>query len=226
MKRTVGILAGVATLAAGVYLGSQLWAQPGAPYTQAVPPRPSAPPGSGAAPRTRIALINLGQVIKNYQKYKNFEGDIKKESDWFQSQLDMKKKQVGECQARMATTADSTARDTCEKQIKTCQREMEDLVNDRNQRLGKKEFEQLVQTYKEVKDAVEAYARSNDIELVVHYNDGVDQDAYLPMVFQRHLANGACWPMYVAPGMDITGIITSNLNSRVMTAAPAGVGVH
>ena len=63
---------GVATAAALVYVGT-LWAQQpaGAP---AVRPRPA------AAPRTKIALLNLTYVISYYEKYKSYKDDMKKQA--------------------------------------------------------------------------------------------------------------------------------------------------
>src|SRR4051794_9828896 len=64
-KRTVGILSGFIAASSLVYLGSQLKAQNYPPQTQA---------GAGMQPAhpvtSRIAVVNLGQVIKNYQKFK------------------------------------------------------------------------------------------------------------------------------------------------------------
>src|SRR5271166_4429060 len=63
VKRTVTIVAGIAALALVAYFGSRLWAQ--------------APGAAAAAPaQTRVAVINLLQVIKNYNKAKFYETEL------------------------------------------------------------------------------------------------------------------------------------------------------
>jgi hypothetical protein len=57
--------------------------------------------------------------------------------------------------------------------------------------------------------------------MVMHFNDAVASvDLYQPGNVQRKLQTGACMPMYVAPGMDITNTISAMLNQR-LGAAPA-----
>ena len=63
--------------------------------------------------------------------------------------------------------------------------------------------------------AVTRYARANNIELCLHYNDGVGRDDFSPAIFPRKLANGACQPMYIAPGMDISGSHHEMLNKNM-----------
>src|SRR5436305_1763552 len=61
-------LAGLATLGGIAYLGSRVWAQ--APQQYAQPGQPAAAVQPAAPVVTRVALVNLGQVIKNLQKFK------------------------------------------------------------------------------------------------------------------------------------------------------------
>src|SRR5207245_7182791 len=91
VKRTVGILAGMATLGIGVYLGSQVWAQQGAGQGAAVSREPL---------KTRIAVVNLRQVLKNYKKFKNAQDDIKKQIEQAQKEFKPLEDQVNVKQAR------------------------------------------------------------------------------------------------------------------------------
>lgn len=214
MKRTIGILAGVAALGVLAYVGNHVSPS----FAQNRPQQYAQQPQLAGPLKTRIAIINLGQVIKNYQKFKDFEADLKRESESYQKALVSRRDRATALQAEMSKpTTDAARRDQLEKEIKGIQREMQDLTDEGKQKLGKKEYDQLVQTYKEVQDAVTFYARAKDIELVMHYNDGIGSDAYLPQIFQRKITNGACWPMYIAPGMDITADVTTMLNSRFTT---------
>src|SRR5207302_4160483 len=90
VKRKVAALAGVATLGVGAYLGSHLWAQ----QTYQQPAQQQAPL------QTRIALVNLDQVIKGYDKYKTFEESIKAAAKGYQDQWD-RQRQLGATKEEM-----------------------------------------------------------------------------------------------------------------------------
>jgi Skp family chaperone for outer membrane proteins len=209
----MGILAVVATLAAGLYVCSRLWAEPYGSQPSAL--------------RTRIAVINLGQVVKNYVKFKNFEEELKKDEEWYQKQYEEKRAQIVQREGKLkdpATSADDRERYT--REITILQRQIQDLADDGKKKVGKKQFDAMVQTFKEVHDAAAIYAKNADIDLVLHYNDGIGEDAYNPMIFSRKLANGACMPMYVAPGMDITDAVTQMLNRNVASVGTPPSNYH
>lgn len=63
MKKSLFRLAGLVVAAAIVVGASRLWAES---------------KGKKPAPRTRIALLNLTYVIKNYEKYQHFQEEIKR----------------------------------------------------------------------------------------------------------------------------------------------------
>lgn len=207
MKRTIATLAGIAALGVAAYLSSHLRAQQG---------NFQAPP----APQTRIALVNLGQVFKNYQKWHNFEEQFKSDQAWYQKQIDGMKTEAQKIQTDMGRNPDPAAKDQMEKQIKDLQRKVQDLVDDGKSRLSKREFDELVLIYREIQDAVTRYAKAQNIELVMHYSDGIGADAWAPMFFQKKLTNSACQPLYIAPGMDITGVIAEMLNRNMAATQP------
>ncbi len=216
MKRTLGLLAGTATLAAGVYLGSHVWAQQGN-YTQATYTPASHPLQS------KIAILNLAQVIKNYKKYQNFEAELKSQSQTLQRDLEAKKGQIVSYQKELEKPDVATARkDQIEHEMKHLQREIQDAVEEAKQRYSKQDMDELIKTYKEVSDAVAVYCRAYAIELVLQYNDAPEAEKYLPPHFVHRLSNRACMPIYVDPRMDITEPITQMLNQRLAaTTNPA-----
>ena len=71
MKRTVIVAAGVLALGVAICVG-RLWAQ----QTGA---RPAA-----AEPKTKVAVFNLTYVVKNYEKFKAFQEDLKASVSPFQ----------------------------------------------------------------------------------------------------------------------------------------------
>jgi len=214
-------MASIFALGVAVYFGSRLFAQP------------AGPPGvAGAEPRTRIALVNLGHVIKNYNKFKQFQEELKKAVEPYQ----LRDKQiVGQIEAHQKALQDPTKsaaeKETLEKNLRTYQRQREDNANDVKALVGKKNDDQMVILYREMQDVAQRYAVSHNFDLVLHYNDALPNtpDYYTPMNVARKMQAGACVPVYAANGMDISIQLIQTLNASyapppagsAMTPAPA-----
>jgi Skp family chaperone for outer membrane proteins len=221
VKRTVIIVTAVATLGATAYLGSQLRAQnqqqnPGQ-VQQTTATAPAAPL------KTRIAIINLQQVIKQYQKWTNFEKNYKEAYQYYNAEFEKTKAQGVNLKSQLDKTTDDAAKEKIQQELKALERHVQDLGEAAKKQLSKMRDEQAVQIYREVEEAVRYYARANDIEMVLHYNDAiVPADLYNSVNVERKLQTGACMPMYYAPGLNITDTIAMMLNQRLSTtAAPA-----
>src|SRR5207248_5484735 len=155
VKRTIANLAGAVTLCAAAYLGSQLWAQQ--PVNQGVPQGmvQSVPPAV-----TRVAVINLGQVIRNYVKFKNFEAAVNGQKAEVRKRLDDMNNRLMALQAEASKPETASARrDQIDKEVRDLQRRAQDMGEEAKAQISKQEFDHLVQTFKEVQDAVAAYAR-------------------------------------------------------------------
>jgi Skp family chaperone for outer membrane proteins len=219
VKRTVGILVGVLALAAAGYLGNQLWAQQ-------YQPQPGAQPQM-APPVTRIALINIGQVMRNYNKFKMIQSELQAEQLRYKKPMEEMGAEATKLQAEANNPQTLQARrEQIAHQLKELQRRMQDLEDEAKNKLSKLQYDRMVQTYREVKDAVALYARPRNIELVLHYNDGIGEDAYQPSFFTRRMANGACMPIYNHPGMDITQDIVNTLNARMASNTAPSMPAH
>lgn len=216
MKRTFGILVGLAAVGGVAYLGSQIWAQN---YQQPAGAPAAAPV---AAVQTRIAIINLSQVIKNYKKFASVQAEMNSKQATYKSQYDNYNTSAQAKKAEMAKPETPMARkEQLVKELKDIERKVQDLEEDMKKALGELQASRMVQLYKEIEDAVTVYAKARNIELVMHYNDGIGQDKYLPAFLGRRLSNGACMPVYNVPGMDITEAVTGMLNAHVTGPAPA-----
>ncbi len=217
MKRTAIILAGVATLGVLAYVGSRLHAQPenGLRQTNATAP---------VAARPKVAVINLAQAIKKYQKWATFEAEYKAYFKRWEKVFEEKKAEGLKVKAELdKLPAGDPGREGYEKKLKELERAMEDLGQQAKKDLSTYQGEQAVHIYKEVEAAVATYARSNDIEIVMQYSDAVaPADLYSPMNIQRKLQIPACMPMYIAGGVDITDVVANMLNTRLGATAPTG----
>jgi Skp family chaperone for outer membrane proteins len=210
VKRTLITLTGLATLGIAVYLGSRLSAQ--------VPPPPAAPVAPPAAPKplqTRIGLVNMVKVLKEYKKFQTIEEPIKARSKVLEANLEGFRQQLIALKTKYNQPQTTQAeKDQIEKQSRELQARATNAEDDAKKELTKLQGDAAVQIYQEVKTAVEHFAMQNGYEAVFFYNDAVTPaDEMHPVNVQRKLMQPAClMPMYAAPGMDISASIVYNLN--------------
>jgi Skp family chaperone for outer membrane proteins len=173
------------------------------------------PTPAGGAPQTRVALINLMQVFKGYNKVTTFANENKTLMQPFQDQAKQIHTQV-ELHKKALEDKNITEsnRIQYEKNLIGYQRQMEDLQADAKMKFAKKNEEQMLIVYKEVMDMAERYAAAHGFELVMHYNDlpKDSSDFYSAGNVSRKLQAGACMPMVIHPGLDITNGVITTLN--------------
>jgi Skp family chaperone for outer membrane proteins len=212
VKKTVLVLGGIVTLG---LLSSIALLQ--------AQQQPTAPARPAAAPRTRIGLLNLTYVIKNYAKYVNFQEEIKKIVQPFQG-TDAQLRKEGEELVKQkvpGTPADKAAE--IDRKLKDLQRKIEDNNAEAKLVLGRKTDDEMKILYMDVQEAAQRYAVSHEFDLVLHYNDAVTKEDYFsPMNISRKVQPGALMPLYAAPGLDISTEVVNMLNYNLRPAAGAG----
>ncbi len=221
MKKTVMTAGGFVVLGWLCYVG----ASNGQTQPPSTNPQPAA---TQAAPRTRIALINLTYVIKNYEKYKHFQEEIKQLVTPFQKRESDLRQALENLRAdagKAAGQPQGTQKDELERRYKDIQRQQEDLKADATMTLNKRSDEAMRIIFTDVCDAAQRYASSHDIELVLHYNDTFDRTEYLSAQnIARKLNSGALMPLiFMEQRLDISNDILGQLNYAMRSAAvPAG----
>ncbi len=246
MKSKLAFMAGAVTLGAAAWMASQVWGQyppqgqPAARPPVAVQPTayqqvPAAAPVAAqpqpytqAPLRTRIATVNFISVIKNYRKCQACEAQIKSEMEAADKQFEGKRQQLLNMKQMYDNPQTQVAqKEQLEKDSKRLQMEMQEMGEDFKKRFDKQRGEMAVALYREIEDAVTAYARANDIELVVHYNDATTPaELYHPANIQRKMQGAGCTPIYKAPGMDISDAVVQMLNQKYAPATSAVPGVR
>jgi Skp family chaperone for outer membrane proteins len=212
VKRTVAIVAGVVTLGLALYVGSRLTAQP----------------ANAPAPTMRVRLVNLQYVMKNYKRNEVLRNEITDMFKQYDNQINELKKLV-EARTKQAQDPQFAAqKEAIEKEIKRLNREMAEKNDEARVALDKKQGEIIVLLYKEFDEAVRTYARQAGIEMVMHYNDAVlESDRVSAANVARKMTAGACMPMYITPGLDISQDIVNALNAKYpVAAAPAAGGAN
>lgn len=205
------LVLGMLVLGTGICLTSLTHADPVANAT------------SGAT--SRIALVNLAQVFKNYSKVASFSDEnkqylkpLQEKAKSIAAQIEVHEKELQKKELPEAT------RTQYEKNLVYYKRQMEDITNDAKMQFTKKNEEQMVVVYREISDYVERYAVSQGFDLVMHFNDvprEMQQDFFSPVNVSRKIQAGACIPMYIKPGVDVTKNVTDLLNESYKRSAGA-----
>ena len=178
---------------------------------------PQKPP----APHTRVGLINLGVVLKQYEKVSDYTAEMKEEFSRFDKALKERKEQMLELSKKVADKdLSEEEREQVQAELKKLQREMEDSNDKMKALIAKKTDQQMVIVYSDIRRAAERYAKAHDLELVLHYNDATTQaEMDGPANITRKLQAGAAMPIYSAPGVDISKEITALLNDGLKKKA-------
>jgi Skp family chaperone for outer membrane proteins len=209
VKRTIGFVAGIAVLGIALYVGSRLFAQGTAP------PRPT----------SKIAVVNMQQVIEKYEKFVNYKNELERFIKFYQEKETVIKGDALKAQEK-AKANPIASRDTIEQEMEGYKRKLEDLGKEFKKELAKKQQAELVTLYREIEDMVKRVAIANSFEMVLQYNELIDpKDAYNPALISQKVHPGVCMPMYAAPGLDISAQVIKNLNfyyGKSMTGKTGG----
>lgn len=178
------------------------------------------------APRTRIGILNLTYVIKNYDKYKEFQEEIKKYVEPYQKRDAELRQQLKELrsQAEKSSLIPAKGEDRDEKEkkeeldekAKKIQRKIEENSEKIKKKLAQKSDEEMKIVYLDVANAAQKYARAHDLDLVLHYNDAItEQDFFSAPNIARKLNTGALMPVYSIRSIDISEDVVAILNKKM-----------
>lgn len=167
------------------------------------------------APRTRVALVNLNYVIKNYEKYKAFQNELKKEGEVHQKEIQTKTAQMEAIKKKITPALPASEREKLESQFRNLKRDVEDITAKARGSLSRKGSEAMVTIYKEVRDTAQRYAASADFDLVFHFEEAATPaELDTPKNIMRKMNAGGCVPMYWKNGMDISWHVVTQLNKN------------
>jgi RNA polymerase sigma factor (sigma-70 family) len=217
--------AALAVLVVLMGLGVGRWGERQATAQPAPDPEPEAAARAVADVRTRVALLNMSYVIKNYNEFKALQEAVKKQATFYKDRVDVARGRIDRWSKELATpglTAD--AKVGLEMDIRAERRKMEDDMQEAKQKMAKLSDDQTIVLYRKVQEAVERYARAYDIDLVLHYNDATpdNKDYYNPANVARKMQAGSFTPLYWKAGMDISKAVVAMLNQAYRAAPPDG----
>jgi len=175
----------------------------------------AAPKTSAARPRSGIGLLNLSYVISKYEKLIGYQNELKVTIVPFQAkETAIKAEATKLLEEKQDDNTPAKRKKQIDRRLTEVQRAMEDLKNEFNEFMNKKQEVQVKIVYKDIEAAVRRHAKAHDLELVMHYNDGIkpaERDS--PQNIMRKMQAGTCMPIYAVPGIDISNEIIAALNA-------------
>jgi Skp family chaperone for outer membrane proteins len=198
--------------------------QPTSNNVPATQPQPSAPVNPTAG--TRVAVVNINKVLKDYQKAQKLNNDIKADVQQFAQRMEQKKAAIAGIQTEMSKpTTNAVQREQFDKQIVNIQRELQDLDAEARKVISKKQGDIALQIFREIEAVIAAVAKSNGFDLVLSYPDATESaERYSQDNIVRMLASQGAMPLFYKPHIDMTKAVVDTLNLSYPVAAgmPAG----
>jgi Skp family chaperone for outer membrane proteins len=212
--------------------GLGVWSTWVAAQPQPNPVRPvsatnTAPPASPTAPAnvpgTRVAVVNINKVLKNYNKAQGLNNAIRGKVQGYATQMNAKRDEMQKLQAELAKpTLPPQQKEQIEKQVVNLQRYLQDIDNEARKVIGKEQGDIAVQIYKEIEGVIRAVATMNNFDLVLSYPDATeDAEMYVQDNVVRKLAAQAAMPLYYKAHIDITSAVITTLNASYPAPAAA-----
>lgn len=186
--------------------------------------------GQGGAPNAQnIAVIDIGKILKNDEKFKQEMSALQAEVVATEKELQAQAKDLQNLQIQQKQFApDTPDYKRLDEQITKGSADLNVRKSLKNKELVERQSKMLLGAYREVQDAVKQFSAQYNIGLVIQYDstpiDGADPQAIL---------NGAHRQVvFVNPGLDITNDILAALNrsaphvgSNTNGGALQGVGI-
>jgi Skp family chaperone for outer membrane proteins len=230
VKKSLACVAGALALLGGLGLWSS-WvsAQPQTnpavrpvSATNSVPPATPTTPAS--LPGTRVAVVNINKVLKNYNKAQGLNNAIRNKVQAYAKQMNDKREEMQKLQAELAKpTITPQQKEQIEKQIVNLQRYLQDIDNEARKVIGKEQGDIAVQIYKEIEGVIRAVATTNNFDLVLSYPDATeDAEMYIQDNVVRKLAAQAAMPLFYKAHIDITAAVIQTLNASYPAPVAAG----
>ncbi|MBI3411219.1 MAG: OmpH family outer membrane protein [Planctomycetes bacterium] len=170
---------------------------------------------------TKVAVVNVGQVFAKYKKAEMYKLEMDGLLQPFREQEKKLKAGYEAWQNFLpkATTAEDRAK--CQQGLLDHKRAIEDLQRTIQEKVGKRQAEQITTLYHDVSNAVEAYAKANGIHLVLAFGEQIDgADVFNFPNINRKMQGmdlGSAHPIFFHGSSDISSAVISILNQGVGT---------
>jgi Skp family chaperone for outer membrane proteins len=203
VKKSLYILAGLAAMGGLGWFGAWVSAQPGGVQ----------PAAATAKPVTKIGVMNIAKVLKNFNNA-NYLGDTliqeaqQHENTLKTMQLDLQKEEM-----RITALPNGAEKDNAMKKVRADKAAIEEKQFDFRKKLSERQQEMAGTVMKAVDHIVDFLAKQNGLELVLQYPDATtDEEAKSPASAIRRLSAPAAMVAWKVPGLDISEEVIRYLN--------------
>ena len=215
MKRAFVYLSALVGFGGMIYLAGSTQAQP-----------PGAPPPATPQARPTIAVFNMAAVMRDYGKAKYQVYLLNKKRLSITADLAKWRTDYIETQKQAQAATDAKVRDPLAKKLVELARLIEDKDREVNKVLNDDASNIISGLYDEIKMVVDKTAEMNGYHIVFAYPDAVTpEEVKNPYLKELKLKPPAAQPFYVAPQVDITGVVIGTLNKWYPAVGPDGKGV-
>ncbi|MCA9112333.1 MAG: OmpH family outer membrane protein, partial [Planctomycetaceae bacterium] len=131
----------------------------------------------------QVGLIDMAEVFKDYEKFKNLREELQAEIEQSDAQAKGKLEQMKNLQQQITSgqlKQDSPEYQNIEKQLLTMKGELESFRQVQQREFLRKESEIYKQVYLEVQDAVNKYAQHYNLTLIMRFNRNKVEEAENP----------------------------------------------
>jgi Skp family chaperone for outer membrane proteins len=181
--------------------------------------------GSGrlhAQQSPRWAIVNVGMVLTKYEKAKAAKAQLEKQMEPSAAEAMKLKKEILEWTEFMKSPKfDPKNKEQYELGIKGNQRKLEDLQYEVKKAITKIQEDNIISLLKEVNGAIEAYAKANNIQIVLGFGEQIDGDLYtFPNITRKMqgMDQGGLNPLYFDRSLEISQPVADMLNAAYQRA--------
>lgn len=199
-KRMLAGMIGLVAVGVVFYLGAQTRAQQNQTRAQ-----------------TRVAVLNIQWVVKNYHRYVKYEQDMKGRMEGFRKQEETAQNRLKAlAEEAKKPNLEAARKEQIEAEVVQIRRQMEDLAKAGNKELADKANQEIEDVYKEIRDAAQRFAVANGYEMVLHFADELANSPEYdsPRNIMAKLHSKSMILLYVHPTMDISGHVVHLLNQQ------------
>ena len=182
-----------------------------------------AAPPTASAKSTRVGVYNQAYVVKNYEKFKRYQVELKNRVDPFQK-IDTDKKEQGSKLSEELKDSELAAerRKEIEKELTKIQREIEDNKKEAQAVLIKAQERQLQSLYGDIEAVVRRLATNRGLDLVMHYNDALTEtERKSAPNIARKMQAGAFMPVFIEPSIELSEVILEELHKDMEMSSAA-----
>jgi RNA polymerase sigma factor (sigma-70 family) len=206
----------VAVLAVLVAFGAGRWDQREATAQPAPRPQDEAAPVAPQG-RTRVALLNMNYVIKNYDEYKVLHESVAKQVAFYEERHKASRARIEEWTRELADpNVGERTKEGLALDLRAERRKIEDDQAEAKRKISEMTDAQTVALYRKVQETADRWARAHDIDLVLQYNDVTPdhKDYFTPANVTRRMQAGGCTPLSWKPELDISKAVVAAMNAN------------